>query len=384
MKGRTAKRTIAVLIIVALGSWLWTATQGEPLRVRVAIVERGTVERTVANTRAGTVEACQRARMSPATGGQIARLPVREGDRVEAGQLLLELWNDDLAARLTLAERQTAAARTRADEACAIADVATRKADRLLRLRKQKIASEEAVDEAVGEADARRAACAAARAAVLVSKAQVDVARATLERTRLRAPFAGIVAEVNGEIGEYVTPSPVGVATIPTVDLIDRSCVYVKAPIDEVDAGGITPGVEARITVDAFPAHSFPGRVRRVAPYVLDVEKQARTVDVEVDFADSTDTAAMLPGYSADVEIVLDRREQTIRVPTEAVLEGNHVYILTAGSTIEERSFEAGVSNWQYTEVISGLDAGDVIVLSVDREGVEPGVRAVAERPPRG
>ncbi len=384
MKRRAAKRTAGVLVIAALGWWLWNATQGKPLAVRVAMVERGTVERTVANTRAGTVEACQRARMSPATGGQIARLPVHEGDRVEAGQLLLELWNEDLAARLTLAERQTAAARTRADEACAIADVAARKADRLVRLRKQKIASEEAVDEAVGEADARRAACAAARAAVRVSQAQVDVAHATLERTRLRAPFAGIIAEVNGEIGEYVTPSPVGVATIPTVDLIDRSCAYVKAPIDEVDAAGIKPGVEARITVDAYPAHPFPARVRRVAPYVLDVEKQARTVDVEVDFANPEDTAAMLPGYSADVEIVLERREQTLRVPTEAVLEGNRVYLLTAGGMIEERSFEAGIANWQYTEVVSGLHAGDAVVLSVDREGVEPGARAVAEQSPGG
>ena len=122
----------------------------------------------------------------------------------------------------------------------------------------------------------------------------------------------------------------------------------------------------------------------RSPPYVLDVEKQARTVDVEVDFANPEDTAAMLPGYSADVEIVLERREQTLRVPTEAVLEGNRVYLLTAGGMIEERSFEAGIANWQYTEVVSGLHAGDAVVLSVDREGVEPGARAVAEQSPGG
>ncbi|RMF22275.1 MAG: efflux RND transporter periplasmic adaptor subunit [Deltaproteobacteria bacterium] len=384
MSKRAGKWTTVVVLAGAAGWWLWNATRGEPLKVRVARVERGVVERTVSNTRAGTVEACQRARMSPATGGQIARLPVHEGDRVRAGQLLLELWNDDLAARLTLAERQIEAERTRADEACALADVAARKADRLVRLRKQKIASEEAVDEAVGEAEARRAACAAARASVLVSEAQVDVARATLERTRLRAPFAGIIAEVNGEIGEYVTPSPVGVATLPTVDLIDLSCVYVKAPIDEVDAGGITPGIEARISVDAFPSRSFPARVRRVAPYVLDVEKQARTVDVEVEFADPNDTAAMLPGYSADVEIVLERRESTLRVPTEAVLEGDRVYVLGSDGTIAEQPFEAGIANWQYTEVLSGIEPDSVVVVSVDLEGLEPGARAVADRSPGG
>ncbi|RMF24507.1 MAG: efflux RND transporter periplasmic adaptor subunit, partial [Deltaproteobacteria bacterium] len=229
-------------------------------------------------------------------------------------------------------------------------------------------------------AEARRAACEAARAEVDVAAAEVEVARAMLERTRLRAPFGGIVAEVNGEIGEYVTPSPVGVATIPTIDLIDRSCLYVKAPIDEVDAPGIHPGIEARIMVDAFPGQRFSGRVRRVAPYVLDVEKQARTVDVEVEFARPQDAEPMLPGYSADVEIVLARREGVLRVPTEAVLEGNRVYLVRDGK-IAEVPFEPGISNWEYTEVLSGLSSGQLVVVSVDRKGLEPGVSVRIERP---
>ena len=375
-------RKVAAIVglLALLAALAWWLSRPDPVRVRVVAVERGVVERTVANTRAGTVEACQRARMSPAAGGQIARLPVEEGDRVEPGQLLLELWNDDLGAALELAARQTEAATTRADEACAIADVARRKADRLLRLRKQKIASEEATDEAVGEADARRAACESARTSVTVSRAQEDVARANVERTRLRAPFAGIVAEVNGEVGEYVTPSPVGVATLPTIDLIDRSCLYVSAPIDEVDAADIRPGIEARISVDAFPSRNFSARVRRIAPYVLDVEKQARTVDVEADFLTAADSEPMLPGYSADLEIVLARHGDVLRIPTGAVLEGSKVLVLTSAGVLEERSFEAGLTNWQFTEVASGLEEGERVVTSVDREGVEPGARAVVDR----
>ena len=88
---------------VALFMWL---SRPQPVLVRVQAVDRGDVEATVANTRAGTVKACRRARLSPATGGQIAALPVTEGDRVEQGQLLLELWNEDLAASLMLAERE--------------------------------------------------------------------------------------------------------------------------------------------------------------------------------------------------------------------------------------------------------------------------------------
>ena len=91
------------------------------------------------------------------------------------------------------------------------------------------LASEEAKEAAVTNAESGAAACNAA-------KAQVEVNQASLERTQLIAPFGGIVAEIEGELGEYVTPSPVGVATKPTLDLIDNTCIYIKAPIDEIDA----------------------------------------------------------------------------------------------------------------------------------------------------
>ncbi|PIQ40119.1 MAG: efflux transporter periplasmic adaptor subunit, partial [Thalassolituus sp. CG17_big_fil_post_rev_8_21_14_2_50_53_8] len=83
------------------------------------------------------------------------------------------------------------------------------------------------------------------------AKASVAVQQARLAQTQLRAPFAGIVAEVNGEVGEYATPSPPGVATPPAIDLIDERCLYVRAPIDEVDASVIRVGMDARVTLDA-------------------------------------------------------------------------------------------------------------------------------------
>jgi HlyD family secretion protein len=242
------------------------------------------------------------------------------------------------------------------------------------------VASVEATEKGVGEATARRAACEAARTAARVAEARVDVARAALERTRLRAPFAGIVAEINGEVGEFVTPSPVGIAIPPAVDVIDNSCIYVKAPIDEVDAAGVRPGQEARITLDAYPGKSFPARVRRVAPYVLDREKQARTVDVEVEFLDPAITRELLIGYSADAEIVLSRRDAVLRVPTEAVLEGKRVLFYDEDDgRLAGRTFEPGIANWQYTEVRDGLAEGDRVVVSVGRERVTDGALAKPE-----
>ena len=73
------------------------------------------------------------------------------------------------------------------------------------------------------------------------------------------------IAEVNGELGEYVTPSPVGIPTPPAIDLIDTQCLYISAPIDEVDAPEIRAGMAARISLDAFSKQFFHGHVRRVA-----------------------------------------------------------------------------------------------------------------------
>ena len=162
------------------------------------------------------------------------------------------------------------------------------------------------------------------------------------------------------------------------VDLIDNSCFYVSAPIDEVDVGRIATGLHARITLDACGDLVFDGTVRRIAPYVLDLEKQARTVDVEAEFDDPDTVGPMLAGYSADVEIVLSMRPDTLRVPTEAVVDEDRVYVLAAGE-LEKRRIEKGIANWDYTEIRDGLEAGEKVVTSVDRDGVADGAEAIED-----
>ena len=307
-------------------------------------------------------------------------MPVSEGDTVAAGDILMEFWNDDLLAQVRLAESELRAAQAKWEQACIVAELAQREAERQRKLAARNLASEEAIDQAESDALAQKSSCSAALGAVDVSRARLEVAEAALDQTRLRAPFAGIVAEVNGEVGEFVTPSPVGIPTPPAVDLMDTSCLYVSAPIDEVDAPEIRVGMTANISLDAFADRNFAGRVRRVAPYVLDLEKQARTVDVEVEFADPEDCGCMLPGYSADIEVILAQRDRVLRVPTQALGEGGRVFLVTDDDRLEERSIETGLSNWAWTEVRSGLDAGDRLVLSVDRAGVEAGARVRPER----
>ncbi|NIR61061.1 MAG: efflux RND transporter periplasmic adaptor subunit [Gammaproteobacteria bacterium] len=358
---------------------MWWLLRPEPVAVEAAEVARGRVESTVANTRAGTIMAGRRARIAPTTSGQITELPVREGDQVEAGTLLMALWNEDVRAELALARSQAEAAGARAEQSCLKAEAAAREARRVTRLRERDLASEEEVDRKVSESKALEAACRAARADAEVARDRMAVAEAALARTRLHAPFAGVIAEVNGELGEIVTPSPIGVPTPPAVDLIDPSAPYVSAPIDEVDAPSIAVDMPARITLDAFPDRRFAGRVSRIAPYVLDVEKQARTVEVEVRFTEPDTADRLLPGYSADVEILLAAHDDVLRVPTEAVLEGPRVLVLDADGYLASREIDTGLSNWEYTEVTAGLSEGERVVTSVTREGVQAGVPATLE-----
>lgn len=372
---------VLLVLAVAVATLFWYFSRPKPLQVTTASTETGLVEKTVANTRAGTVKACRRARLSPGTGGQIARLDIHEGDLVTQDQLLLELWNRDLMAQITLSESEASASAASARAACLQAEVSRREADRMQRLHKKGVVSEEAIDKAVTEAQARQADCESANASARVASNRVEVNRSYLDRTRLFAPFDGIVAEINGEVNEYVTPSPPGIPTPPAVDLIDITCFYMEAPIDEVDAARIEVGQPARVTLDAFDKQAFPGTVRRIAAYVLDLEKQARTVDVEVEFSNPGDLKKLLAGYSADVEIILDSHPETLRIPTEAVVDDNQVYLLSPDSgLVEKRTIETGLSNWDHTEVLSGLQAGDRVITSVDLEGLEDGAPAIRKQ----
>lgn len=370
---------IALAIIAALAAAAMWLTRPQPLPVIAKAVDRGRVEASVSNTRAGEVEACQRTRLSTILGGRIEYLGVKEGDRVEAGQVLMRLWHQDIQARAEVAAAQLATARSRANEACAVAANAEREAERQEALAARGFVSPSRAEGARSEAEARRAGCSSARADIATAQRQLDAAGTDLGRIVIAAPFAGTVARITGELGEYSTPSPPGVPTPPAIELLDDSCLYVKAPMDEVDAPRIQPGQAARVSVDALPGRQFEATVRRIAPYVSAQERQARTVDIDVDFASQDEARGLLVGYSADVEIILATREDVLRVPTAALRPGSTVLVVGADGILEERSLQTGVANWEYTEVTGGLAAGERIVTSLEREGVRPGVQVSVE-----
>jgi len=367
---------IILLLILLAGVFAWYKMRPKEIEVSVVQVTLGTVEKIVANTRAGTLNACRKANLSPATGGQISVLTVDEGDVVKEGQLLLELWNNDLKAQAALAGKEIMASEAMAAVSRLQAEIASREAERMQKLIQDNAISDQDADKIITEAKVRQAAYDAAVTEVAASRARVSVIKANLERTMLVAPFDGIIAKINGELNEYVTPSPPGIPTPPTIELLDTSCFYVVAPIDEVDAAAVKVNMEARVIMDAFGDKHFPARVRRIDPYVLDLEKQARTVDVEVEFTNSEDGENFLAGYSADVEIIIAVEEDVLRIPTQALLDNSLVYVYQPhDQRLHEKTVRTGLSNWDYTQVTEGLQEGESLVISTDRPGLEDGVR---------
>ncbi|MDR2261521.1 MAG: efflux RND transporter periplasmic adaptor subunit [Azoarcus sp.] len=373
----SAHRAIALVVFIFLVAAIWLLNRPGPLGVAVYEAARGKVEATVINTRAGVIEACQRTRLSTITGGRIDYLGVREGDRVETGQVLMRLWQGDLRANEAVAQARLASTRQRQNEACARAVQARKEAERQEELVARQFVSPSAAEKARTDADAGAAACASAKAEVDTAARQLESLAADLDRTVIVAPFAGTIARINGELGEISTPSPTGIAMPPAIDLIDDSCLYVKAPMDEVDAPKIQPGQPVRISIEALKDKRFTGRVRRIAPYITAEEKQARTVDVDIDFDDREEGRRLLVGYSVDVEIVLASRDNVLHIPTTALRAGNKVLVLDGG-VVAERAVTPGVANWELTEIVDGLNAGERVITSLTLEGLTPGARARA------
>jgi HlyD family secretion protein len=364
----------AIVIAVILVVWF---NQEAPVDVKAIQVELGEVRETVANTRSGSVKACRRSKLSVSMGGQIDSILVHEGDSVTEGQLLLTLYNQDIRAQGMQAEAHLSAVDLQQVRQCIIAKSDRHEAARKHNLINKGLATAEEVDLAKAKADASEVACQAAKADERQAHAQLLVSQAILAKTQLVAPFAGIVAEVNAEIGEYATPSPPGILTLPMVDLIDNSCYYVTAPIDEVDAARLNVGMSVVISLDAYRDQPFAGRVRRIAPYVYAAEKQARTVEVEADIESSV-VHNLLVGYSADMEILIEMREQALRIPTEAIFDSNKVYIF-AEDKLHLREIETGLSNWKYTEIRSGIAQGEWVLTSASQSNLSDGISATKQ-----
>ncbi|MGH9366190.1 MAG: efflux RND transporter periplasmic adaptor subunit [Thermoanaerobaculia bacterium] len=365
-------------LLAAFAALRLTLFRPSPVPVSVSLAARGRVEETVSNSKAGTVRSRRRATLSSEVGGRVAQLPARKGARVRRGEVLMRVASADYRAQVSLQEGALGAARAASAESCRSAELAERELARNRELARERLVSAEILDQLQTRYLGAAAACEAARARVRQAEAALEAARVNLEKTVLRAPFDGIVADVTTEVGEWITPSPPGLPIPPVIVLLDDQAIYVSAPMDEVDVGKVRVGQPVRITLDAYPGRTLAGRVTRVAPYVQDVEEQNRTFEIEAEFEDARFARSLPPGISADVEVIQGARDGVLRIPSDALMEGGKVLVVRDGK-LASRTVRTGLKNWQFVEVVDGLEAGEPVVVSLDRAGVREGARVSIE-----
>jgi HlyD family secretion protein len=356
-----------IVILVRL-----TIFRPTPVPVTVYRAQTGRVEDTVVNSRAGTVKSRQRAQMSPGLAGLVAEIPVKKGELVHKGQLLLRLDDHENHAQVTLAERSLDAARATARQAALAAEQALRDRRRVEALAAQNLASDQVLEEARTRAESAEAAALATREQVKQAEAAVSAAQSSLTKTAMIAPFDGVVLDITTEVGEWISPSPPGVFIPPVIDLISPHALYVSAPLDEADVAKVRVGLPVRITMDAFRKESFAGAVSYVSSFVETRQEQNRTLTIEATLDDRDLPPNVLPGLSADVEVILEAKENVLRIPTYALLEGDRVLVVK-GNRLESRAVQPGLRNWEFVEIMHGLIPGDQVVVSLDRAEVKAG-----------
>lgn len=318
----------------------------QPIIIDAVEVRRGRVEATVSTTAAGTIDAEAVASLTPDYPGRITGIPVKEGDRLKKGDVILEMDNDEQKLSLRKAEREY---------------------DRVNHLHDKGLASAQQWEMA---RDAREAA------------------RIAYEKTLLRAPFNGLLARLDAVIGERVgTSLPVsqgllGTSSSALAVLVDDSRMYVKAEADEVDAGRLKVGQPVRIALDAYPGQKFTGTLSDITPLVSTTLEQNRTVPIKISLPVRPEFTV---GMSADVEIIVDSRDDVLYLPTNAVLEKDHekyVYIAN-GHRAKRVSVSTGITNWDLTEITSGLADRALVIIPTDEKKLAAGAR-IRLKPPGG
>ena len=370
-KGLKSILILASIVAVILAIRL-TVFAPKPVPISVYMVQKGKVEETLTNSKAGTVMVRLRARLSPDIGGRVVFLGAREGEQIKGGSVLLRLDNLELKAAFSVTEKGLKSAQAAAREACVSQELSKKEMDRNRPLHQKGMISDAALDQIINRYEISQVHCETAKADVQRAKAAVELAQTNLSKTELLAPFSGVITEITTEIGEWASPSPPSVATTPVITLQDTNSIYVNAPMDEADIGRLRIGLPVRVSLAPYPCRFFDGKIVRIAPFVEDIQGQNRTVSVEAELTDKLFSKSLLPGTSADLEVILDLREHVLRIPTHALMEGSDVLRLD-GERLTARKIEVGLRSWEFVEIRKGLNEGDKIAVSLDRIEVTDG-----------
>jgi HlyD family secretion protein len=210
---------------------------------------------------------------------------------------------------------------------------------------------------------ATAAEIAAAQSQVDQSQVALDSALLELERATLRAPFEGTVSWVDIELGQYVSPQT------PAVTLVNDRQFSIEADVDEADIGWLQVGQEVRVTLDAFPGRSLAGRIAAILPSATtDLGVVSYRVTIALDpAAPESDPLPLRGGMTADAEIVREQREDVLLIPNRAIWidaqSGRPFVERDVDGQVVVTFIEQGLSNDEFSEVIDGLQEGDLLLV---------------------
>jgi RND family efflux transporter MFP subunit len=311
--------------------------------VKVFKVARTRISEKLSYT--GTLEAWRKINITPETGGKIARIYVDEGQRVAQGDLLAELETASIRLQLQQAEAGVAVAEA------SFADAKKNKE------RMDKLIKENAVSEM--QREKVQLAYDAAAAQLDQARAGLNLARHALDVSLMTAPFAGVVASKNAEVGDVINPmmGGFGGGAGGVLTLMDYSRVKIVVAVSSEDIGRIQKGQEAVLRVGSFPGRDFRGTVRVVN---LTADPLSKKFGVEVVF-DNPDSV-LRPGTFGDLVFEVQSRENALVVPQQAVLENSYVFVAESGKAVR-KNVALGIQNTTMVEVLDGLAEGALVVV---------------------
>src|SRR6266852_4002598 len=385
----------AAVALVVLGGAAGLATlKGASADVdasRLATVERGTMVKSVVAT--GKVEPITKIEIKSKANGIIKVLNADVDRAVRAGDILVELDREQLAATLRGAEANLLAARASVEAAQAQlqkniveaegpdAEFARRAYDRAQSLFGQHLIAQSALDDAHGLVEVTdnrkraahsqlligRAKVSEARAQVAQAKAAADRAAEDVANATIRAPIRGTVLSRDVEIGSPVSSIlNLGANATLVMTLGDIDKVFVRGKVDEADIGRVRLGQPARIRVETFKDRVFNGHVTQISP--LGVEKDNVTT-FEVKVSIDNPGKELKANMTANAEIVLEEHAGTLIVPESAITydaqKNAFVDVLTPAAKTGRRKVpvKIGVSNGTRIQILNGLNQGDKVIL---------------------
>lgn len=329
-----------------------TPAAGHPANAAVKPAEKSTaveaapaaIDTVLENIRAvGTLRPNEAVIVSPEIAGRIARLPFAEGDKVAAGDVLVELDSSILHAELAKAQADLTLAEANRKRAMTLAEQGTG----TLRAR----------DEAV--------------AAYQSSQANFALAQARLEKATVAAPLSGMIGMRAVSIGAYVSPGD------RIVELADIDPIKVDFRVPELVLSSLKPGQAIKVTVDALPGQTFDGEVYVIDP-IVDANGRAIKLRARIPNPDGR----LMPGLFARVQIVIERRENAVLIPESAVFaegEKRYVYRVVDGRAVQTQ-IEMGQRRPGEVEILSGL-APDAVVVTAGHQQIKNGSRVEVVKP---